>query len=107
MCQDQAFSLPDTFFSCKTRRGDFAYVLNSQEKLDNTADYNAGLVKRATFTNDEAEAVLVGVPLCDVFNIDKLLLDGLEIRVDLNSDAFVLMGSETTLQAPFAHAQCV
>lgn len=77
MCQNQSFPLPGTFLSCKTQRGDFPYLLNSQEKLDNTADYNAGLVKRATFTNDEAEVVLVGIPLCDVFNIDKLLLDGL------------------------------
>ena len=40
---------------------------------------------------------LVGVPLCDVFNIDKLLKDGLEIKVevDLNNDAFVLMAGET------------
>ena len=41
---------------------------------------------------------LVGVPLRDVFNIDKLLLDGLEIKVevDLNNDAFVLMAGETS-----------
>ena len=51
--------------------------------MDNTADYNACLVKRAMFTNDEAEVVLVGIPRCDVFNIDKLLLDGLEIRSGL------------------------
>ena len=40
---------------------------------------------------------LVGVPLCDVSNIDLLLLDGLEIKlkVDLNNDAFVLMAGET------------
>ena len=67
------------------------------DEVDNTADNNQGLVKRATFTNNGAEVGLVGVPLCDVFNMDKLLLDGLEIKVkvDLNSDAFVLMGGET------------
>ena len=47
------------------------------DEVDNTADNNHGLVKRATFTNNGAEVGLVGVPLCDVFNMDKLLLDGL------------------------------
>ena len=66
-------------------------------EVDNTAESNEGLNRRATFTNNGAEVGLVGVPLCDVFNIDKLLLDGLEIKVkvDLNNDAFVLMAGET------------
>ena len=66
-------------------------------EVDNTAENNEGLNRRATFTNNGAEVGLVGVPLCDVFNIDKLLLDGLEIKVkvDLNNDAFVLMAGET------------
>ena len=39
---------------------------------------------------------MVGVPLCDVFNLDKLLLDGLEIKIKihLNSTEFSLMGGE-------------
>ena len=67
------------------------------DEVDNTADSNEGLVKWAAFTNNGAEVGLVGVTPCDVFNIDKLLLDGLEIKVkvDLNSYAFVLMGVET------------
>ena len=53
--------------------------------------------KKAVFTNNGTEVGLVGVPLCDVFNMQRLLLDGLEIKVkvDLNNDAFVLMGGET------------
>ena len=53
--------------------------------------------KRRVFTNNGTEVGLVGVPLCDIFNMDKVLLDGLEIKikVDLSSDAFVLMGGET------------
>ena len=67
------------------------------DEVDNTAENNIGLQKRGVFTNNGAEVGLVGVPLCDIFNVDKLLLDGLEIKVkvDLNSDAFVLMGGET------------
>ena len=51
--------------------------------------------KRGVFTNNGTEVGLVGVPVCDIFNM--LLLDGLEIKVkvDLNSDVFVLMGGET------------
>ena len=66
-------------------------------EVDNTAESNEGLNRWAAFTNNGAEVGLVGVPLCDVFNIDKLLLDGLEIKakVDLNIDAFVLIAGET------------
>ena len=65
-------------------------------EVDNTAESNEGLNRRATFTNNGAEVGLVGVPLCDVFNIGKLLFDGLEIKVKvyLNNDAFVLMAGE-------------
>ena len=67
------------------------------DEVDNTSENNMGLNKRPVFTNNGTEVGLVGVPLCDIFNKDKLLLDGLEIKVkvDLNSDAFVLMGAET------------
>ncbi|EDO32329.1 predicted protein [Nematostella vectensis] len=64
--------------------------------LMNTATTNPGLKKKGTFTRGSAEVGMVGVTLCDLFNIDKLLLDGLEIkiRIDLNCDAFVIMGRE-------------
>ena len=62
--------------------------------MDDAADNNLGPKKRAVFTKNRTEVGLVGVPLCDVFNMDKLLLDVLEIKgkVALNIDAFVLMG---------------
>ena len=52
---------------------------------------------------------LVGVPLCGIFNIDKLLLDGLEImvKVDLNNDAFVLMGAENQTIASYKSCQAL
>ena len=66
------------------------------DEVENTAESNEGLNKRATFTYNGAEVGFVGLPFCDVFNIDKLLLDGLEIKVkvDLNNDAFVLMAHD-------------
>ena len=68
------------------------------EEVDNTTDNNEGLKKRAAYTNNGAEVGLIVLPLCDLFNIDKLLLNGLEIKVnvDLNSDSFVVMGGETS-----------
>ena len=66
-------------------------------EVDNTAENNIGLNKRGVFRTNGTEVGLVGAPLCDIFNMDKLLLDGQEIKVkvDLNSDAFILMGGET------------
>ena len=66
------------------------------DEVDNKADRNLGLKKRGSFTTGDAEVGMVGVPLCDVFNLDKLLLDGLEIKIkiDLNSTEFSLMGGE-------------
>ena len=64
--------------------------------VDNTSDNNWGLKKRSAFTNAGAEVGLVGVPLCDLFNTNKLLLDNIEIKIkiDLNNDEFVLMSGE-------------
>ena len=67
------------------------------DDVDNTAENNIGPSKRGLFTNNGTEVGLVGVPLCDIFSMDKLLLGGLEIKVKvyLNNDAFVLTGDET------------
>ena len=57
------------------------------DEVDNTSENNWGLLKRGSFTDGSAEVGLVGVPLCDLFNTNKLLLDNIEIKikVDLNS----------------------
>ena len=54
------------------------------------------LKKRGTFTNASAEVGLVGIPLCHLFNTNKLLRDNIEIKIkiDLNSDESVLMCGE-------------
>ena len=49
------------------------------DEMDSTAENNISLKKRSAFTNSGTEVGLVGVPLCDTFNMDKLFLDGLEI----------------------------
>ena len=52
--------------------------------VDNTSDNNCGLKKRGAFTNAGAEVGLVGVPLCDLFNTNKLLLDNIEIKIKID-----------------------
>ena len=66
------------------------------DEVDNTSENNWGLMKRGVFTDGSTEVGLVGVPLCDLFNTNKLLLDNIEIKIkiDLNSDEFVLMSGE-------------
>ena len=43
------------------------------DEVDNTSENNRGLMKRGTFTDSSTEVGMVGVPLCDLFNTDKLL----------------------------------
>ena len=66
------------------------------DEVDNTSENNWGLMKRGSFTDASAEVGLVGVPLCDLFNTNKLLLDNIEIKIkiDLNSNEFALMSGE-------------
>ena len=62
------------------------------DEVVNSAHLNGSLnKKRDTFTSERAEVGSVGVTLCDLFNIDKILLDGLEIKIkiDLNGNDFV------------------
>ena len=78
------------------------------EEVDSAAENNISLKKRGVFANNGTEVGLVGVPLCDIFDMDKLLLDGLEIKVKgaLNSDAFVPMGDEMPMQTTAIYKSC-
>ena len=53
-------------------------------------------MKRGSFTDGSAEVGLVGVPLCNLFNTNKLQLDNIEtkIKIDLKINKFVLMSGE-------------
>ena len=82
--------------SCLTKALYDKDTARHMDEVDNTSENNWGLKKRGGFTSGSAEVGLVGVPLCDLFNTDKLLLDNMEIKIkiDLNSDDFVLMSGE-------------
>ena len=78
------------------------------KEVDNTTDHNEGLQKRAAFTNNGTEVVLVGVPRCDLFNNDKILLNELEIKfnVDLNSDSLFLLVVTLQTSNSLKYPQC-
>ena len=54
---------------------------------------NLGLVERQEYTKNNKTLDLIGHLHCDVFNQDKLLLNGVEVRLRLvrSKDAFCLM----------------
>ena len=54
---------------------------------------NEALVKRQEYTKNSKTVDLIGHLHCDVFNQDKLLLNGVEVRLRLvrSKDAFCLM----------------
>lgn len=71
-------------------------IVGYMDEVDNIFENNWGFMKRGFFIDGSVEVGLVGVFFCDLFNINKLLLDNIEIKikVDLNSNEFVLMFGE-------------
>ena len=62
-------------------------------KMDNGEDGNAGLVARRKLLSTTQSVDLIGHLHCDVFNQEKLLVNGVEVRVRLvrSRDSFCLM----------------
>ena len=54
------------------------------DEVDNASENNWRLMTRGSFTDESDEVGLVGVPLCDLFNINKLLLDNMEIKIKIS-----------------------
>lgn len=63
--------------------------------MDDLNDGNAGLKSRSSFLSDGKSIDLLGHLHCDIFNQDRFLLNGVEMRLRLvrTSDAFCLMSS--------------
>ena len=57
---------------------------------------NTGLKKRAEFTEDSREVDMEGVLTSDVFNLDRYLINGVEVRIKLfqSKDPFRLMAKD-------------
>ena len=66
---------------------------DTAEKVDNGEDANAGLVARRKLLLTTKSVDLIGHLHCDVFNQEKLLVNGVEVRVRLvrSRDSFCLM----------------
>lgn len=66
--------------------------------MESTGADNEGFTKRRTHTVDNKVVELYGPLHCDLFNVDKLLLSGVEMSVKLqqSKDAFHLMGAANT-----------
>ena len=62
-------------------------------KMDNGEDDNAGLVAHRKLLSTTKSVDLIGHLHCDVFNQEKLLVNGVEVRVRLvrSRDSFCLM----------------
>lgn len=62
-------------------------------KMDDVASNNSGLVSRRKLLNYQKSTDLIGHLHCDVFNQEKLLLNGVEVRVRLvrSRDNFALI----------------
>ena len=61
--------------------------------MDDTSSANAGFTIRSTLTENEKSFDLIGHLHCDVFNKEKYLLNGVELRIKLirSRDSFCLM----------------
>ena len=66
---------------------------DTPEKMDDGQDANAGLVARRKLLSTTKSVDLIGHLHCDVFNQEKLLVNGVEVRVRLvrSRDSFCLM----------------
>lgn len=67
-------------------------------KMDEIGPGNKGFAQRQQFLNAETSVDLIGHLHCDVFNQEKFLLNGVELRLRLvrSRDAFCLMESTNT-----------
>lgn len=74
--------------------------------MDNTEDGNEGLVKRRSFTAKSAPIDLLGHIHSDIFNQEKFLLNGVELRVRLirSKDAFSLLSKDSTYKVNIVEA---
>ena len=59
---------------------------------------NLGLHKRSRYTLTSNTVGLIGTPFCDIFNTDRFLVPGVEmkIKINLHSNEFILMSSVAT-----------
>lgn len=74
--------------------------------MDNTEDENDGLVNRRNFTAKSNPVDLLGHIHADIFNQEKFLLNGVELRIRLirSRDAFSLISKDSTYKVNIIEA---
>lgn len=74
------------------------YADDTANHMDSTRAENIGFTKRREFTTDNKIVDLYGPLHCDLFNVDKYLLSGVEMTIKLQraKDSFHLMGVANT-----------
>lgn len=72
------------------------WYADTSGKMNNTDDENAGFSTRCRLTKQSANTDLIGHLHCDIFNQEKFLINGVELRVKLvkSRNSFVLMSRE-------------
>lgn len=70
------------------------YIDDTPGHMDSVTDDNVGFRKRREFTVDNKLVDLYGPLHCDLFNVDKYLLGGVEMDIKLqrSKDSFHLIG---------------
>lgn len=78
---------------------------DTADKMDSLTE-NDGFKKRAAFTKDGVEIDLLGHLHCDLFNQDRFLVNGVELRVKLvrSKDTFCLMSDTTGVKISITDA---
>ena len=68
------------------------------DEMPNSMTPNQALVRRARYIHKGRSLDLIGHLHCDVFNQDKFLINGVEVRIRLvrSKDAFCLMEDNST-----------
>lgn len=71
---------------------------DTPDHMEETTAENEGFTKRRAHTIDNKVVDLYGPLHCDLFNVDKLLLSGVEMSIKLqrSKDAFHLMGEDNS-----------
>lgn len=74
--------------------------------MDDTSDANQGLVSRRAFTAESKTVDMLGHVHSDIFNQEKFLLNGVELRVRLirARDSFNLLSENTTFKVNIVEA---
>ena len=91
-------SAKETFLTSALFYKDTAGNMDAASPITAGAARNLGLYKRSRYTVTSNEVGLIGTPFSDIFQTDRFLVPGVEVKIKINlhSNEFVLMSSVGT-----------